>query len=817
VPRLTLLGAIVAATVAISAPAAAQQAAVSGTVRADRAASPLAGVAVTLEGTALARSTDTLGHYRFGPVPPGTYVLRFARLGFATLTRSVVLAVGDDRVLDVTLVASAVPLRPMTVIEERTSLTGGAPRDVPGSAHRLARDALDASIAPFADIHAVLRQVPGINIQEEDGYGLRPNIGMRGAGSDRSSKVTLMEDGVLIAPAPYAASAAYYFPTTGRMDAVEVRKGSSQIKHGPRTIGGAINLVSAGLPDRLTARADLSGGTDDTRRFRAEVGDAYRNLAWVAQTHQITTDGFKRLDGGGPTGFDVSDYLLKLRVNTNPGAPLYQELELKTAFTTHHSDETYLGLTESDFRADPVRRYAASRLDAMNTDHRLLTARHFVRPSAALDLTTTVYRTDFTRAWYKLQSVNGLGLAGVLDDPAAQPDAIAVLRGGDSDPGALVVRNNNRDYYAQGIQSVAAVRFDAAGARHQTEVGVRYHRDQEDRFQQDDAFQMLNGTMVSTSAGAPGSQENRVGDARAWAFFAQHRVEVGPLTLTPGVRHESVDFTRTDYERGDATRATPAGVRENAVSAWIPGLGAALRVTPVVDLFGGVHKGFDPPGPGAAPEARVEESRNYELGSRLGRGAVRAEVVGFFSDYRNVLGRATLAVGETGAGDEFNGGAVDVYGVEVMAQADPLVGRAGPFALPVSATYTFTRASFQSSFESEFEPWGDVTAGDHLPYVPSHQLYATVGLRHPTWSGALAVQASSAMRTVAGTGAIPATEGTDGYVVVGVQGEYRLAPWSTLTVAVQNLTDERYVVARRPAGARPGLPRTIVAGVRLNR
>jgi Fe(3+) dicitrate transport protein len=54
-------------------------------------------------------------------------------------------------------------------------------------------------------------------------------------------------------------------------------------------------------------------------------------------------------------------------------------------------------------------------------------------------------------------------------------------------------------------------------------------------------------------------------------------------------------------------------------------------------------------------------------------------------------------------------------------------------------------------------------------------------------------------------------------VVFGVQGEYRLAPWSTLTVAVQNLTDARYIVARRPAGARPGLPRTIVAGARLNR
>ena len=78
---------------------------------------------------------------------------------------------------------------------------------------------------------------------------------MRGTGQNRSEKVTIMEDGVLAAPAPYAAPSAYYFPTSGRMQQIEVLKGTSSAMYGPRTTGGVVNMLSREIPEEADRKS----------------------------------------------------------------------------------------------------------------------------------------------------------------------------------------------------------------------------------------------------------------------------------------------------------------------------------------------------------------------------------------------------------------------------------------------------------------------------------------------------------------------------------------------------------------------------------
>ena len=111
--------------------------------------------------------------------------------------------------------ASADTIDTVTIIGRQTDVA-----DVPGSAQVVDSEALGVFVQ--SDILRVLKAVPGVYVQEEEGFGLRPNIGIRGSGLDRSARIALLEDGVLIAPAPYAAPSAYYFPTQRRMDSLEV-------------------------------------------------------------------------------------------------------------------------------------------------------------------------------------------------------------------------------------------------------------------------------------------------------------------------------------------------------------------------------------------------------------------------------------------------------------------------------------------------------------------------------------------------------------------------------------------------------------------
>ncbi|WP_445955159.1 TonB-dependent receptor family protein [Yeosuana sp.] len=671
----------------------------------------------------------------------------------------------------------------------------------------------------YTDINRVLKTVPGVNIYEEDGFGLRPNISLRGTSPERSSKISIMEDGVLIAPAPYSAPAAYYFPSIARMEAIEILKGSSQVQYGPFTTGGAINMVSSQIPETLSGSVLASYGSFNSGQLRAKIGDNKPTFGYMVEYLNYNSDGFKNLPNGANTGFDKNDMVAKFRLNSKPEAALQQALEVKFQYSDEVANETYLGLTDTDFSLNPFNRYASSQKDKMTNDHIQLQLTHTLDFNPNFRITTNAYYNGFSRNWYKLNDVvfegQKVGISSIVEDPENYPSYFSIVNGSvDGGDNALLVKANNRKYISKGVQTKFDYHFNTANVFHDIEIGLRYHYDEEDRFQWVDGYNITNGQMELSSKGTPGSDANRISDAKAFAAFALYKFKYDKLTLTPGIRYENITLGRTNYASTDFERTgINLSYRENKVDVFIPGIGANYKFNKNISAFGGVHKGFSPPSNQVGQ--KPEESINYELGSRFSVFGIRGELVGFFNDYSNLLGSDLAASGGTGSLEQFNAGEVEVKGIELLLNYNLLPSN-GPYALPISFGYTFTDTKFLNSFGSEDAIWGEVRAGDELPYIAKHQFNTSISLEHAKFELNLNGRFNGAFRTIAGSGKIPDANGVDSNFILDFSGKYHLNKNLSITGNVINLLDKTYAVSRVPSGLRPGLPFGAYAGLEFN-
>ena len=668
----------------------------------------------------------------------------------------------------------------------------------------------------FTDINKALRTVPGVSIYEEDGFGLRPNISLRGTSPERSSKITLMEDGILISPAPYSASSAYYFPTIARMEAVEVLKGSSQVQYGPFTTGGAINMISTQIPTTFSGKIKASYGSFQSNQIHAKIGNSHQRFGYLIEYVNYGSDGFKTLQSSKHTGFNKNDLVAKFNLNLFPNATVQQALEIKFQYADEIGNETYLGLTEEDFNANPFQRYAASDSDQMTTDHSQYMITHKAEFTKDFRITTTGYRNNFSRNWYKLNDISYQGnkqsIATILENPSAYENHFQIVKGTvNSAADAIAVKANNRSYYATGIQTKLDYHWYAGDAFHDVEIGVRYHYDEEDRFQWVDRFGISDaGILNMTTKGIPGTDANRISSATAFASYLTYKLKYNQWTFTPGVRYEDITLERKDFGKTDVNRTEiELKQRKNSVGILIPGIGTNYKFNNDFSLFGGIHKGFSPPG--NQEDEKAEESINYELGTRFQLWKFKGELVGFYNDYSNLLGSDLAATGGTGSLDQFNAGEVRVHGIEFLLN-HTILASSSKFSIPMSIGYTLTNTEFLSSFGSSDSLWGIVRIGDELPYIPKHQLNMAISLEHSNYELNFNARYNGAFRTVAGKGSIPKNEKVSSNFIVDFSGSYSLNKQLKLTANVMNLLNNSYAVSRVPAGLRPGHPLGIYAG-----
>lgn len=714
----------------------------------------------------------------------------------------------------------------------------GDPDDVSstaGSAHVIDETRLEEF--KYTDVQRIVREIPGVSVQVEDGYGLRPNLSIRGTATERSGRITLLEDNVLIAPAPYSAPAAYYFPTAARMNQIEVLKGSSSIKQGPYTIGGSMNFISTPIPDARSGFLDLEASENETTRMHAAYGNSFENFGFLVESHLWDSAGFQSIDFvDTETGLDKDDWMAKFRFNSDSTASIYQQLDMKFQYAKEESNQSYLGLTDADFDSDPFRRYGASRYDNIETEHDQLIVRYLAEVSEDLSVTATIYSNRHKRDWFKtegidtdgsvsaesfertswfsvVQAVNNGDTIGSL----APADLEAILDGGDTAVGSIQLRSNAREYFSRGIQLGMRWSEDIGSWQHAFEFGARLHEDEEDRLQRNSTYHQENGDLLLDDTGLLGNAGNRVQEANASSFFIYDEMTLGDLTLTPGLRYEDIEQRRIRWETRDGLTTDPASrdasnlrdTRSNHSRVWIPGIGALYVLNDALALYGGVHKGFT--APSNAPDVSEEKSVNYELGIRYSGTETYIDTALFFTDYDNLLGQCTSSSGsDCETGDAFDGDAASVFGLEVLLTRD--FTPSAEYSLPLTLSYTYLDATFDTDIANT-DFFGDVSKGDPLPYIPRHQFLASLGLEKGKFATYLSANYVDQTCVRASCGAF---ETTDSWLNVDLAANYQFNDHVNFYGRIDNLTDNHVIVARHPYGARPNLGRTAALGVHFS-
>jgi len=688
---------------------------------------------------------------------------------------------------------------------------------VPGSGVVLGRAALQ--VGRPVTLTEVLRMAPGVNIRDEEGLSLRPNIGIRGLSPTRSTTVLLLEDGIPFTLAPYGDNASYYHPAFERFDRVEVLKGSGQILFGPRTVGGVINYVTPAIPEHPAGRVELTGGSRGYTNARLRFGGTWSGAGLMVDV------GRKHADGSRVA---VGSTLLDGTVKAAMSLGERQSLVLKGGYHRERSQVTYSGLTEAEWATDPFAN--PFRNDSMLLDRAGFSGTHRAELGTAITLTTAGYAYGITRHWWR-QSSSSAERPNDASDPNC--GGMANLNTTCGNQGRL------RSYQVIGLEP--RLRADFAQGTHQLDAGVRIHYEVQDREQVNGAFPLARTAGPSTDANS-GIAEDNLRTNSAIAAFAQHRVSAGRWGVTGGLRLERIWFERVNRR---PTASDPRGIRgETSLTELIPGVGVTYLARSDVTLFAGVHRGFAPPrtediisnNTGDVVELDAERSWNYEAGlrTRLGDG-VSAEATVFAMDFSNQIIPASVA-GGTGA-TLTSAGRTMHQGVELAVAASARERWGWRHDLSLSVAYTWLpvaefrgeRFAFIGTGGSDVvdKVYADQDAGgtrtrvsvtgNRLPYAPRNLLTTALGWTAPAGPELrieavhIASQFGDPVNSL-----ITVSDGQQGPVPAvtlwNVAANWFVPALNvTLFGSVKNVLDEAYIVDRT-RGLLPGTPRWAQVG-----
>ena len=611
----------------------------------------------------------------------------------------------------------------------------------------------------------VLKTIPGVNIRgDEGGLGAIPNIGIRGLGPGRSTKVLLLEDGAPIQPSLFISNASYYSPPVEQIDGIEVLKGASGLKYGPSNIGGVVNYLSkTPAPGfKLTGKV----GNYGYRLAELEAGGKSSSNGAIGGINLIQSES----NGYQGNGFKMYDILVKggMEISQN------QWLSVKYTHYDNNINTSYVGLRPNQYSNQSKDNPAPN--DRFITQRNGVDLNHAIEISPETKINTLMYWSRLSRDYWRQSIVK-------------RTQESTVFRA--CNVGADCLIGRNREFQMLGIDSRVSHAYKALGISNEAEFGLRLHTESQ-------INQVVSSKTLTYSGRLTSQEDNK---ANSVAVYAQNRFLLSKdFALIPGVRVESYNQTRSNAATGKA------GSAKNVET--IPQIGATWQLVPQVQAYGSVYKGFAPAqlataidDKGVDQQLAPERSTNTELGLRGRSGAFTYDSAIFSMNFSNQIVNQSLAAGISKA----NGGKSLHQGAE-MSLAYAL---GGGWGINGNATY-IPVAKFVGTSSLGRD-------GNRIPYTP--KLTSNLGVSYEKngfntlvnlnyVSTQYADSANTVAQNAIGTlGEVPA------FTTVNWSANYAInKDWKVFGV-INNVFNKRYISSRSPDGIFAGAPLNFQAGM----
>jgi len=515
-----------------------------------------------------------------------------------------------------------------------------------------------------------LRTVPGVQVLDESGTGILPNIGVRGLSPLRSEQVLVLVDGMPITLAPYGQTGLSLFPLTlNAVEAIDIARGGVAVHYGPNNVGGVINFVTKRIPAKpsFTAKETLSvagNGRVLSDTYVRAGGFVNDRLGLQAQANVI--EGNAERDHSATTVNNLmldADWFITDNADIKAGLQYYKtENEMPGALTpqSYEQDRSQSTRPLDRFDGDTLRGH--------------LVYNQIFDNGAELSWSNFAHRSN--RQFFFGNATNA--------------DTVSTLE-----------RSSPRNFWVYGSEPRFTFNIDG-GIKQKIAIGARYMREEVDY--------LVDARNLATGAYTVARDWRFENDAVAAYVSDTFSLLGDTLKLTPGIRYEKVDLAYRNNLTGVETN--------NPTRDWLPGLDIGYQANDALFLFASFHKSLRPvqfTQITYGGDLAAEHTQNYEAGVRLSPSpSIDAGITAFRFDFDNKIEFVSTTAGYRNLGKARH------QGIEAELAWRPQQIR----GLEFKTAYTYVDTE---QLSGQFE-------GNDLPLAPHHQVSFQTRYRTGAWN-----------------------------------------------------------------------------------